>query len=186
VNSFTLAVAGGTFGLAEALGGVDACLHAYLSLWLTTVKMRWLLPILLLALPIAAACSNETSAPEPASTLPPERLSDHEAAALDAAQAFVAAWEAGNRAALTAALSSQWLSGSGKEWVDELGGAAEVKVASVQIDRSRPAAPGTVLVGVALEVKPTDARSPWNSGPNYRFIQLANEGGAWKVTGIGG
>lgn len=152
------------------------------------MKIRKLLPVFLLMLPVFAACSNDTAAPAPSPgpTSTPEPLSADEEAALRAAQTFLVAWEAGDRAALTAALSARWLSGSGKEWVDALGGAAAVRVVSLRIDRSRPTGPGTLLFGIELEVTPADANSPWNKGANTRFLQLAYEGGAWKVAAIGG
>jgi hypothetical protein len=152
------------------------------------MKFRMLLPMFLLMLPVFAACSDGTGAPAPSPTptMTPEPLSTDEEAALEAARAFLVAWEAGDRAALTATLSSQWLSGSGRDWVDVLGGTAEVRVVSVRIERSRPAAPGTVTFGVDLEVTPADGNSPWNQGVNTRFIQLASEGGSWKVAGLGG
>ncbi len=152
------------------------------------MTIRKLLPVILLMLPVLAACSSNPPMPTPSPTAQgtPEPLSPDEEAALHAARAFLVAWEARDASALTALLSGRWLEGSGREWVETFGGTVTLKAIGLRIDRSRPAAPGAVLFGVELEVTPAGANTPWNSGVNSRVIQVEREGGTWKVAGVGG
>lgn len=145
--------------------------------------MKPLLALLCAILPLAA-CGSDPAPLVPTPTPAVETRSPEEAAALEAARAFLAAFEARDSASLGALMAESWRSGSGAEWLAEFGGTASVRVVSLSVDRPRPGPPGAIHVVVRLDVRPAQPHYPWTPGENTRVIQLISENGHWKVAAL--
>lgn len=140
----------------------------------------------LIALASLGCAETEQAPSTPAPIKTADVHTQDEADAVAAETLFVSAWERRDEAQLGAALSADWLRGSGQEWLTAFGGTASVRLVNLDVERSRPLPRGAVMVRATLDVTPAGGNSAWQHGPNERVIQFVREDGAWKVAGIGG